>query len=203
MGTNLARVGRFGGGDDQVLMVADWGKIVENLNVQMVQDTQLYKRLEWEDEDKVVDVPEVQVSQSTQVQVRKTTTELPQLQNVDNITDMPEGQLVRKTIELPQLQAVEKNEGDHDNEIDDKNNGCNKSNATNDDSTVVIRTILCHEYDNLGLLEQPTDQTRQRTYYVSPQPEVVSSCIGALLCSFSDMGPGGWLVLGLVCKFRQ
>ena len=53
--------------------------------------------------------------------------------------------------------------------------------------------VLCRAYDDFGLLEQPTGQTRVwmedicKTHAVSPESEVVSSCIGGLLCSFSDM----------------
>ena len=46
--------------------------------------------------------------------------------------ETPEVQLVRKTFELPQPQTLEKKEGDHDNDINDKSNSINESNATND-----------------------------------------------------------------------
>ena len=72
--------------------------------------------------------------------------------------------------------------------------------------------VLCHEYDDSGLLEQPTAQTRQRmidirwemwvgvediytVFDVAPELEVVSICFGALLRSCSGEQPSmeDWL----------
>ena len=63
--------------------------------------------------------------------------------------------------------------------------------------------VLCHEYDDLGCVQQPTAETRQRMsdirwemwvgveniHTAYREFEVVSSCICALLCSVSGEEP--------------
>ena len=116
----------------------------------------------------------------------------------------------------------ESNRGDQGKATSDENSRGDQDHANSDeinsedaecetaggffDTEAFRLVVLCHENDDLGLLEQPKAQTRlcmseirwemwdlvediYRTSDVSPVPEIVSSCIGALLCSFSDMEP--------------
>ena len=144
----------------------------------------------------------------------------PQLQTVEEAMESSDVQLMQKKMEYPQSQIVEKIVGGGEvQRVEQATDSPQLLTLGKTLKTLNARPlvacltrrlfaffVLCQESGNLGLLEQPTAQINTESVrcevwdpveniYRARKREVVSGCIGALLCSFHDEEPSmeDWL----------